>query len=188
VGVAATFVRDRQLLYRTFTQEPADYLEGTNQQDAAAPAQFEHSLDDFGVPYFDYGVELSAPSRGVIVWALLREIGAEGMAQRIRRHNDMAAYIASAAKEHPNLELLLEPTLSICCFRYVAPGIADLDSFNRRLHRRLIHENENMPSTTQVNGKLALRPCFIGARTIEDQAHALVRDVLRIGEQLRHEM
>jgi aromatic-L-amino-acid decarboxylase len=188
VGVAATFVRDRQLLYRTFTQEPADYLEGTNQQNAVVPTQFEHSMDDFGVPYFDYGVELSAPSRGVIVWALLREIGADGMAQRIRRHNDMAAHIARAAKEHPNLELLLEPTLSICCFRYVAPSIADLDTFNRRLHRRLIHENENMPSTTQVSGKLALRPCFIGARTNQDHAQALVRDVLRIGAQLRQEM
>jgi aromatic-L-amino-acid decarboxylase len=83
---------------------------------------------------------------------------------------------------------MLEPTLSICCFRYVAAGIADLDSFNRRLHRRLIHENENLPSTTQVNGKLALRPCFIGARTTQDQAQALVRDVLRIGEQLRQSM
>lgn len=188
VGVAATFVRDRQLLYRSFTQEPADYLEGTNPKDSGAPTHFEHSMDDFGVPYFDYGVELSSPPRGVIVWALLREIGAEGMAQRIKRHNDMATYIARVANQNPNLELMLEPTLSICCFRYVAAGIADLDSFNRRLHRRLIHENENLPSTTQVNGKLALRPCFIGARTTQDHAQALVRDVLRIGEQLRQSM
>jgi aromatic-L-amino-acid decarboxylase len=188
VGIAATYVRDRQLLYRTFTQEPADYLEGTTQQEAEAPAQFAHSMDDFGVPYFDYGVELSAPCRGVVVWALIREIGVEGMAQRIRHHNDMATYIATAAKAHPNLELLLEPTLSICCFRYVAPGIEDLNAFNRRLHRRLIRENENMPSTTQVNGKLALRPCFIGARTNQAHAENLVRDVLRIGQQLAREM
>jgi aromatic-L-amino-acid decarboxylase len=140
------------------------------------------------VPYFDYGVELSSPPRGVIVWALLREIGRKGMEQRIKRHNDMATYIARVANENPNLELLLEPTLSICCFRYVAPGIADLDSFNRRLHRRLIHENVNMPSTTKVNGKLALRPCFIGARTNQDHARALVRDVLRIGDQMRQAM
>jgi aromatic-L-amino-acid decarboxylase len=188
VGIAATFVRDRRLLHHTFTQEPVDYLEGTNQQEANAPMQFEHSMDDFGVPYFDYGVELSSPCRGVVVWALIREIGVEGMAQRMKRHNDMATYIANAAKEHPNLELLLEPTLSICCFRYVAPGISDLDSFNRRLHRRLIRENENLPSTTQVNGKLALRPCFIGARTNQTHAENLVRDVLRIGGQLVREM
>ncbi len=186
VGVAATFVRDRGLLHRAFTQEPADYLEGAIEQGPDSPAIVEHSLDDFGVPYFDYGVELSAPCRGVVVWAMLREIGVDGMTQRIRRHNDMAAQVARAAREHPNLELLRDPTLSICCFRYVAPGIADLDSFNRQLHRRLIRENRNMPSTTLVNGKLALRPCFLGARTDHAHAQALVSDVLRIGEELAH--
>ena len=184
VGVAATFVRDRQLLYRAFTQEPADYLEGAIEQTSDSASRIEHSLDDFGVPYFDFGVELSSPCRGVVVWAMIREIGVEGMTQRMKRHNDMAAYIAKAAKEHPNLELLLEPTLSICCFRYVVPGIADLDALNRQLHRRLIRENQNMPSTTQVNGKLALRPCFVGARTKHEHAETLLSDVLRIGQEL----
>lgn len=187
VGVAATFVRDRQLLYRAFTQEPADYLEGSVRQATGSAPRIEHSLDDFGVPYYDYGVELSAPCRGVIVWAMIREIGVEGMTQRVKRHNDMASYLANAAKEHPNLELLLEPTLSICCFRYVAPGIVDLDSFNRQLHRMLIRENQNMPSTTQVNGKLALRPCFVGARTNHMHAESLLQDVLRIGHDLARE-
>jgi aromatic-L-amino-acid decarboxylase len=83
--------------------------------------------------------------------------------------------------------LLNEPTLSICCFRYVAPNIADLDQLNQRLHRRLIRENENLPSTTRVNGKLALRPCFIGARTQQPQADALLKAVLRIGNDLARE-
>lgn len=184
VGVAATYVRDRQLLYRAFTQEPADYLEGAVDQGTGSAPKVEHSLNDFGVPYFDFGVELSAPCRGVVVWAMIREIGVEGMTQRVKRHNDMATFLAKAAKDHPNLELLLEPTLSICCFRYVAPEIPDLDTFNRQLHRRLIRENQNMPSTTLVNGKLALRPCFVGARTNHSHAEALFRDVLRIGQEL----
>lgn len=187
VGVAATFVRDRQLLYRAFTQEPADYLEGSVAQEGKPPTVIEHSLDDFGIPYYDHGVELSSPCRGVVVWALIREIGVEGMKQRIRRHNDMASHLAQAAREHPNLELLNEPTLSICCFRYVASEITDLDQFNQRLHRQLIHENENLPSTTRVNGKLALRPCFIGARTNQSHADALLEAVLRIGNQLAME-
>jgi aromatic-L-amino-acid decarboxylase len=187
VGVAATFVRDRELLRRAFTQEPADYLEGAVQQDAAAPT-IEHSLDDFGIPYYDFGVELSAPSRGVVVWALLREIGVEGMRARIVRHNDMALRIAEVARTHPNLELLLEPTLSICCFRYVSPEVPDLDRLNQQLHRQLIRENRNMPSTTQVNGKLALRPCFVGARADMSHADDLVQDVLRIGAQLVGEL
>ena len=109
------------------------------------------------------------------------------MAARVRRHNDMARWIAAEARGHPRLELLLEPTLSICCFRYVAPGVADLDAFNQRLHRRLTRENRSMPSTTRVGGRLALRPCFIGARSTMEQAEALVADVLRIGAELERE-
>ena len=187
VGVAATFVRDRELLRRAFTQEPAAYLEGSMEAASVATPAIEHSMDDLGVPYYDFGVELSAPSRGVVVWALLREIGVAGMTERIRRHNDMARHIAQVAAAHPKLELLLEPTLSICCFRYVSAVVGDLDALNQRLHRRLTRENRNMPSTTRVNGKLALRPCFIGARSTFEHAEALVADVLRIGAELERE-
>lgn len=183
VGIGATFVRDRSLLQRAFTQEPADYLEGSLHDGE----QVLHSMDDMGVPYFDFGVELSAPSRGVVVWALLREIGVEGLRQRVRRHNDMAREVARAALSHRQLELMLEPTLSICCFRYARAGIGDLDAFNQQLHRRLVRENRNMPSTTRVDGRLALRPCFVGARAGMAQAHELVADVLRIGDAMVRE-
>ncbi len=181
VGITATFVRDRELLRRAFTQEPAVYLEGSMRGGDAAP---RHSLEGMGVPYHDMGVELSAPSRGVVVWALLREIGAAGLAHRVQRHNDLARRIAQRANRHPRLQLMLEPTLSICCFRYVAPGVDDLDALNERLHRCLLHENRNLPSTTRVRGRLALRPCFVGARSGEAEADSLVDDVLRIGADL----
>jgi aromatic-L-amino-acid decarboxylase len=184
VGIAATFVHDRDLLERAFTQEPADYLEGSLGSDADSARNVEHSLDDFGVPYFDYGVELSAPCRGVVVWAMIREIGVEGMRQRVKSHNDIARFITDFANEHQNLELIGEPTLSICCFRYVADEIEDLDGFNEMLHRHLVRGNKYMPSTTRVNGKLVLRPCYIGARHHQSQAQGLLAEVLRIGDML----
>ena len=184
IGVAATFVRDRDLLERAFTQEPADYHEGTLEQSDAAEPKIEHSMDDFGIPYFNYGVELSSPCRGVVVWAMIREIGVEGMRERIVKHNDMARELAEFCKLHPRLELLIEPTLSIACFRYVASVETDLDLLNQRLCRRLIRENKFMPSTTRVDGRLALRPCFIGARTESDQVDGLLQAVLRIGDQI----
>ncbi len=184
IGVAATFVRDRSILQRSFTQEPADYLEGSLDGDGPDKSESVHSLDEFGIPYFDYGVELSSPSRGVVVWALIREIGVDGMRERIRRHNDMARELAEISRRHEKLELLLEPTLSICCFRYTSPGVDDLDRLNRRLCRRLIRENEYMPSTTRINGKLAIRPCFIGARAEPSQLDGMVEAIVRIGDQL----
>ncbi|MCZ4271575.1 aminotransferase class V-fold PLP-dependent enzyme [Maritalea porphyrae] len=183
VGIAATFIRDREILHRAFTQEPADYLEGSvDYQDGAnAPS---HSMDDFGIPYFDFGVELSAPPRGVAVWAMLKEIGVDGMRQRIKRHNDMAQRVAERVRADKRLELVLEPSLSICCFRYVAPGIEDLNTFNQRIHRRLVRGNVYIPSTTKVGDVLALRPCFVGARSVPGQDDGLVDEVLRLGDEL----
>lgn len=179
VGIGATFVRDPELLRRAFTQEPAAYLEGS-----LAEQTFTHSLDSLGKPYADWGVELSAPSRGAVVWALLREIGREGLRDRIRRHNGMARRLAARVTEDSQLELLREPTLSICCFRYVAPGVRDLDALNRDIHRQLIHGSRNMPSTTRINGKLAIRPCFIGARAGWAQVDDLLAEVKDIGRVL----
>lgn len=179
VGIAATYVRDRSILARAFTQEHADYLEGSTSTE-----DIQHSLDSFGIPYFDFGVELSSPSRGVVVWAMLKESGVAGLRNRMRRHNDMARLIAERAKNEPNLELLLEPTLSICCFRFVDDNIEDLDEFNRQIHRRLIRDNKHIPSTTIVNNKLAIRPCFIGERTTPEYAERLVDEVLQVGREL----
>jgi len=179
VGIGATFVKDRSLLARAFAQGESDYLEGSVTDEKA-----EHSMDHFGIPYFDLGVELSAPARGAVVWALIREIGAEGLRDRICRHNAMARWLADQAKTHPNLELLLEPTLSICCFRYRAEGIRDLNEFNRQVYRAVVRKGLCIPSTAMVEGEFAIRPCFIGARTTQQQAEELLADVLEYGHQL----
>lgn len=179
VGIGATFVRDRELLNRAFTQEAASYLEGSCSDEDAC-----HSMDSLGIPYADFGVELSAPCRGAVVWALIREIGVDGLRERVCRHNAMARWIAERAHQHPNLEVVSEPTLSICCFRYVSDRWRDLDALNRAIHRALVHGGRNLPSTARVNGVLAIRPCFVGARTSWKQARALVDEVTELGARL----
>jgi len=179
VGIGATFVRDRSILHRAFTQQASDYLEGS-----FADTKAEHSMDSSGVPYYDFGVELSAPSRGAVVWALIREIGKEGLKERICRHNDMARYVAEQAHAHSNLEVVQEPTLSICCFRYVHDEWLDLDYLNQLIHRKMVHKGRSIPSTTLVNNKLAIRPCFVGARTSWQQAEELIEEVIAAGEQV----
>jgi len=179
VGVAATFVRDRAILHRAFTQEPADYLEG-----AFADEDVQVSLDSMGVPYFDFGVELSAPPRGVMVWAILRELGVEGMRQRIVDDNDFARHVAARAHKHPRLEVLAEPVLSICGFRYRADTAHDWDAVNRQILRRLARETPIVVSSTVVDGSFVLRPCFINARTTSADVDAFIDTVIRFGDEL----
>ena len=178
VGVASTFVRDRSILFDAFTQEPSDYLEG------AFVDEPETSLDTLGIPYQDFAVELSAPARGVIVWAILTELGRDGVKARIIQDNDFARRVADRSRQEPSLELLAEPTLSIACFRHVAPGGTDPDEFNRRLLRRLLRETDFMPSSTIVDGRFAIRPCFINVRTTAAHVDAFVDAVIRIGADM----
>jgi aromatic-L-amino-acid/L-tryptophan decarboxylase len=177
VGVAATFVRDRTLLQRAFTQGHADYLEG------AFTEAVEVSVDSMGIPYSDFGVELSAPSRGVMVWAVVVDEGRAGLAQRISRDNDFAAFVARRGREHPRLESLTEPELSIACIRYAVAPANGIDELNARIYRRLVRETPYLPSTTIVNGAYAIRPCFINPRTTWDMVEGFVDTVVRIGDE-----
>jgi aromatic-L-amino-acid decarboxylase len=181
VGIAATFVRDRAILHRAFTQEPAPYLE----ESFADAADAVVSLDSMGVPYADFGVELSSPARGVVVWSILRELGREGVRARVRRDNDLARHLAARVAADERLELLAEPVLSICCFRYKAPDVADLDRLNAAIVRRLVRETPYLPSSTVVGGRFAIRPCFINARTEIGHVDGLADAVVAIGDELR---
>ncbi len=179
VGIAATFVRDRAILHRAFTQEPADYLEGAFADDDA-----QVSLDSMGVPYFDFAVELSAPPRGVMVWAVLREIGVEGMRQRVIDDNDFARQVAARAHADSRLEVLAEPVLSICGFRYRTSAERDWDAINRQILRRLARETAIVVSSTVVDGRFMLRPCFINARTSSADVDTFLDTVIRFGDEL----
>ncbi|MGD0853687.1 MAG: aminotransferase class V-fold PLP-dependent enzyme [Acidimicrobiales bacterium] len=179
-GIAATFVRDRSILHRAFTQEPADYLEGS----FADPDDAQSSLDSMGIPYADFGVELSSPARGVVVWSILRELGRNGVTRRVQRDNDLARHLAGTVRRSDRLELLSEPVLSICCFRYRRDGVADLDALNEQIHRRLLRETPYLPSVTVVNGSFGIRPCFINPRTTSEHVDGLAQAVERLGDEL----
>lgn len=87
-------------------------------------------------------------------------------------------------KDHPNLELVQEPTLSICCLRYINDDVDDLNKLNTRIHRRLVHNSQNIPGTGMIDGKLVIRPCFIGTWASREQAQNLIDELLAIGRQL----
>ncbi len=181
VGVGATFVRDEGVLTRAFAEGEAAYLEGSFRDDLA---QAHSQFDAMGGPWGDQSLELSAPPRGVAVWAVLREIGRAGVEARVERHVGFAREIADRVRAHPRLELVMEPQLSVVCYRYrPGPGV-DADELNRAILDRLRRETSVAPSGTQIGGRFAIRPCFINPRTTEREVAELVDAVVRLGDQL----
>ncbi|HEY7272907.1 MAG TPA: pyridoxal-dependent decarboxylase [Actinoplanes sp.] len=184
VGCAATYVRDAQMLHRTFTQTPAAYLAMPGQGPVSSP------FEEFGVHYDDMGVELSAPPRGVLVWAVLREIGLEGLHERVRRHVEYARRLTDLARSHPRLEALTEPDLSVACVRYrpARPlGDADLDELNEELLRRLWRTTGYIPTSTVVAGRFAIRPCYISVRHGDEDVAGLADRLVELGDAIAAE-
>ena len=178
VGCGAAFVRDQTRLGRTFTLEPAEYLEGSTS--TGAP---QSPFDDFGDAYHDFNLEQSAPSRGVTVWAILNEIGRSGMRERVGRHLDFARHVEARVRADPRLELVAPATLSICCFRYRARDEHLANDLNARIAQRLRAETRFDPSTTTVAGRYAIRPCYINPRTRIEDVDGLVDEVRRLGDE-----
>ena len=81
----------------------------------------------------------------------------------------------------------MEPELSICCFRYRPAGMTDeeaIDEFNQRLLLAVVARGRTVTSSTRVDGRFAIRPCFINPRTTLADADALVDEVLEVGRAL----
>jgi aromatic-L-amino-acid decarboxylase len=181
MGSGATFVRPHGLLARALTGEPAAYLEGQFVDGSVTSA-----WDSMGPPYHEASLELSATSRGLITWAALAEIGVSGFAERVRRHRDCAQLVHRAASDHPRLQSLVEPELSVACLRYVVDGLGDdaLDELNAAILARLRIDGTHAPSGTTVHGVFTIRPCYLSAWSTEEHAAALVEAVVALGDEL----
>jgi aromatic-L-amino-acid decarboxylase len=186
VGTGFAVCRDGELLSRAFTIEPGHYdRERRGAVDDGTDAPSPWVSTGSGTP--DWGVDFSTPARGIAVWAVLKEMGAQGMRERVRRHNDFAREVAARARQEPELELLAEPQLSVCCFRYRPAGLDDperLDALNAEILSELRREGRSLPSSTRVNEAYAIRACFINPRNDHEHVELLVDDVLRIGRRL----
>ncbi len=183
IGCGAGFVRDGGFLARSLALEPAAYVEmaPTGTSDLGSP------FDEMGEGNPDFSFDHSAPPRGLTVWAALKEIGASGMRDRVVRHHDCARRVAERVRAHPALELLAEPVLSICCFRVRPKGVADeaaLDALNEKILLRVRARARAIPSHTRVNGRFAIRPCFINPRSTLEDADATVDEVLAVAREL----
>lgn len=120
--------------------------------------------------YCDYGPELSRSFRALKVWFTVKEFGLTHFGALIEAQCAMARELAAAIGAHPNLELLAPVSLNVVAFRW-APRDAhpdSLDELNLRIVVDLQERGIAVPSTTRVNGKLAIRMNIMNHRTTED--------------------
>jgi glutamate/tyrosine decarboxylase-like PLP-dependent enzyme len=164
--------RDEARARAAFAFEGADYIKVHEQNEAEAFA------------FWNYGPELSRRFRALKIWLTLRYYGVQRIARTISEDNLVAAYLGEQVKAAADFELLAAPELSICCFRYVTPGLAEaeLDELNTQIMNLVQRGGRAYLSSATIRGKFALRACITNFRTTRadiDYTLQIIREAAR---------
>jgi aromatic-L-amino-acid/L-tryptophan decarboxylase len=151
----------------------------------------EQTVDE-AFAFWDYGIELSRRFRALKIWLMLRYYGARRVAGAIAADNRLASELAAMIRAAADFELLAPVELSICCFRYVPPGLRDglasadeeerarvnneLDGLNARIMHRVQRGGRAYLSNATLTGRYALRACITNFRTTNED----IQETLRI--------
>jgi len=165
-------VRDATLHRATFALRPP-YLQGEARGLAG------------GEPWpCDFGPDLSRGFRALKVWLTFKVFGAERLGKVVEGTIELAQLLARRVDAEAALERMAPAALNIVCFRFVGRAGAglDLDALNAAIVADLQEGGIAAPSTTRIDGRLAIRAAIVNHRTRPADIEALVESVLRIGQ------
>jgi aromatic-L-amino-acid decarboxylase len=128
----------------------------------------------------DLGPDLSRGFRALKTWFTLKTYGTEKLGAMITRSCALAGYLEARILAEPRLELLAPVQLNIVCFRYRA---ADANKVNGDIVIDIQESGIAAPSTTVLDGQLAIRAAIVNHRTDTCDIDALVSAVLEFGAQ-----
>jgi glutamate/tyrosine decarboxylase-like PLP-dependent enzyme len=178
ISSSLVLVRDPARQLAAFTLRP-DY------------AQLDADLEQDMVNRYQWTPQFSRPFDALPVWVSLLTHGWSAYSRRIVHDIELTHWLHHLVIGHPELEPLGEPELSIACFRYVPPDLADdggspgyLDELNEQIIYAVQRAGRVYPSNAVVAGSFAIRACLVGYRTEAEHVEALVDDVVRFGRQI----
>jgi glutamate/tyrosine decarboxylase-like PLP-dependent enzyme len=114
----ALIYRNPKLAKRAHLQKAA-YLETLDEDDEWNPS--------------DYAIHLTRRARGLPFWFSLAAHGTDEYAKAMERTMDVAKDAAEQVRSHPNLKLVIEPSLSIVAFERVGWSRDDYEKWSDKL-------------------------------------------------------
>ena len=128
----------------------------------------------------DLGPDLSRGFRALKTWFTLKTYGTEKLGAMIARSCALAGYLEARILAEPRLELLAPVQLNIVYFRYRAAGA---NRVNGDIVADIQESGIAAPSTTLIEGRLAIRAAIVNHRTDTCDIDALLSAVLEFGAQ-----
>jgi glutamate/tyrosine decarboxylase-like PLP-dependent enzyme len=138
-----------------------------------------------GTPWpCDFGPDLSRGFRALKTWFTLKTFGTEALGRAIEHTCDLAKSLERRIAREPALELLAPVQLNIVCFGVRGP---DADRLNAEIVADLHESGIAAPSTTTVDGRVAIRVALVNHRTEQRDLDRMVAAVLSFArERQRH--
>lgn len=173
-AVGCVLLRDGPLLTRTFQMRP-EYMQDV-----------EPRPDE--VNFCDHGIALTRRFRALKIWLSIKVLGVAWFRRLIDHCCELAQYAQQLLRGQPCFEIVTPPSLSILCFRYVAPGVDSvetLNALNLDLCERLRETGRAFLSTTRLNGLVCLRLCFVNYRTTREDVAEIIGLLARLGQEMR---
>ncbi|MDE2468273.1 MAG: aspartate aminotransferase family protein, partial [Bradyrhizobium sp.] len=128
----------------------------------------------------DIGPDLSRCFRALKTWFTLKTYGTEKLGAVIARTCALAGYLEARILAEPRLELMAPVQLNIVCFRYRATEPCKI---NRDIVADIHESGIAAPSTTVLDGRLAIRAAIVNHRTDVCDIDALIAAVLEFGDR-----
>ena len=142
--IGCVLVRDGTLLERTFT------LSGVYLRDTTGGE----------VNFRDRSVQLTRGGRALKLWLSIRTFGLAAFRDAIDHGIGLAEHAEALLRERPGWEVVSPAQLAIVCFRRDGD-----DDEQTRISEAMVAGGYAAPSTTEVDGRVALRMCTINPRT-----------------------
>jgi glutamate/tyrosine decarboxylase-like PLP-dependent enzyme len=134
-----------------------------------------------GAPWpCDQGPDLSRGFRALKTWFTLKTYGTAAIGAAISRTCALARYLEQRISSSPELELLAPVGLNVVCFRYRSP---DADRVNADIVVELQESGEVAPSTTLIDGRMAIRAAIVNHRTGLKEIDTLIEKTLALGQK-----
>ncbi|HZL39202.1 MAG TPA: pyridoxal-dependent decarboxylase [Pseudolabrys sp.] len=126
----------------------------------------------------DFGPDLSRGFRALKTWFTLKVYGTDALGAMISRSCELARYLEIKIATARELELLAPVSLNIVCFRYRGD---DADRLNAKIVADLHESGIAAPSTTIIDGRLAIRAAIVNHRTEPRDLDAMLAAVCKFG-------
>jgi aromatic-L-amino-acid/L-tryptophan decarboxylase len=125
----------------------------------------------------DFGPDLSRGFRALKTWFTLKVYGTDALGAMISRTCELARYLEIKIATTRELELLAPVSLNIVCFSYRGGD----DRLNAKIVADLHDSGIAAPSTTTIDGRLAIRAAIVNHRTEPRDIDAMLKAVLKFG-------